>query len=162
MSLKLQLVLILSAVLSIGIALGAVVLWLHARGAMRSEMDTTLRSAKRLISAVRSQPGLVGLSPVGLTESLDRLRHVRVIRPDGGPLPPENTDVAGVPRWFSRLIAPDTEGFESIDLTVGDLTGGGAHEQVVLQADYFSATKLAWLLAHLPGARRRAERGELC
>jgi glycerol kinase len=27
---------------------------------------------------------------------------------------------------------------------------------------YFSATKLAWLLDHVPGARPRAERGELC
>ena len=27
---------------------------------------------------------------------------------------------------------------------------------------YFSATKLAWVLAHVPGAHRRAERGELC
>jgi len=27
---------------------------------------------------------------------------------------------------------------------------------------YFSATKLAWLLDHLPGARARAEKGELC
>jgi glycerol kinase len=27
---------------------------------------------------------------------------------------------------------------------------------------YFSATKLAWLLEHVPGARARAERGELC
>ncbi|MES3023027.1 MAG: glycerol kinase GlpK [Pseudomonadota bacterium] len=27
---------------------------------------------------------------------------------------------------------------------------------------YFSATKLAWLLNHVPGARERAERGELC
>lgn len=27
---------------------------------------------------------------------------------------------------------------------------------------YFSATKLAWLLDHVPGARTRAERGELC
>ena len=27
---------------------------------------------------------------------------------------------------------------------------------------YFSATKLAWLLDQIPGARRRAERGELC
>src|SRR4029453_9194055 len=26
---------------------------------------------------------------------------------------------------------------------------------------YFSGTKLAWLLEHVPGARRRAERGEL-
>ena len=144
MSLKIRLVLILSVVLSIGIALGAVVLWLHARAAMRSEMDSTLRSAERLISAVRSQPDLAGLSPEGLTESLDRLRHVRVIRPDGDPLPPENTDVAGVPRWFFRLIAPDTEGFESIDLTVGDLTGGGAHEQVVLQADPSDEIREVW------------------
>src|SRR5262245_19669038 len=27
---------------------------------------------------------------------------------------------------------------------------------------YFSATKLAWLLDHLPGARERAARGEIC
>ncbi|TFW18481.1 glycerol kinase GlpK [Massilia arenosa] len=27
---------------------------------------------------------------------------------------------------------------------------------------YFSATKLAWLLEHVPGARARAEKGELC
>ncbi|MCI0436564.1 MAG: hypothetical protein L0271_23445 [Gemmatimonadetes bacterium] len=120
----------MSAVLSIGITLGAVVLWLHARAAMRSEMDTTLRSAEHLISAVRSQPGLASLSSVGLTESLDRLRHVRVIRLDGGPIPPQDTDVARVPRWFSRIMAPDLAGFEPIELTVG-----GAHEQVILQAD---------------------------
>jgi len=27
---------------------------------------------------------------------------------------------------------------------------------------YFSATKISWLLDHIPGARRRAERGDLC
>jgi glycerol kinase len=27
---------------------------------------------------------------------------------------------------------------------------------------YFSATKIAWLLDHVPGARKRAEKGELC
>ncbi len=32
---------------------------------------------------------------------------------------------------------------------------------LVLDA-YFSATKLSWLLDHIPGARRRAEAGELC
>ncbi|MGH8606271.1 MAG: hypothetical protein ACREX9_02260, partial [Gammaproteobacteria bacterium] len=137
MSLKIRLVLILSAVLSIGIAVGGVFLWLHARAAMRSEIDTALRSAERLISALRSQPGLAGLSPAGLTESLDRLRHVRVVRPDAGPLPPQDAD--GVPRWFSRLIAPDTEGFEPIDLTVG-----GAHEQVILQADPGDEIREVW------------------
>ena len=139
MSLKIRLVLILSAVLSIGIALGAAVLLLHARAAMRSEMDTALRSAERLVSAVRSQPGLAGLSPGSLMESLDPLRHVRVLRPEAGPLPPENTDVAGVPRWFSRLMTPDTEGFEPIDLTVG-----GAHDQVILQADPSDEIREVW------------------
>ena len=139
MSLKIRLVLILSAVLSLGIAFSAVALWLHARAAMRSEMDTTLQSAERLISALRSQPGLAGLSPAGLTEALDRLRHVRVVRPDAGPLPPENTDVAGVPRWFSRLIAPDTADLEPIDLGVG-----GARERVILQADPGDEIREVW------------------
>ena len=36
-------------------------------------------------------------------------------------------------------------------------------ERTGLLADpYFSATKLAWLLDHVPGARAQAERGELC
>ena len=139
MSLKIRLVLIVSAVLSIGIALGATVLWLHARAAMRSEMDTALRSAERLISAVRLAPGLARLRPEDLTESLDRLRHVRVIRPGAGPLPPRPTDVAGVPRWFSRLMAPDTEGFEHIEITLD-----GPHEQVILQADPSDEIREVW------------------
>jgi len=138
-SLKIRLVLIVSAVLSIGIALGATVLWLHARAAMRSEMDTALRSAERLISAVRLAPGLARLRPEDLTESLDRLRHVRVIRPGAGPLPPRPTDVAGVPRWFSRLMAPDTEGFEHIEITLD-----GPHEQVILQADPSDEIREVW------------------
>jgi nitrate/nitrite-specific signal transduction histidine kinase len=44
----------------------------------------------------------------------------------------------------SRLIAPDTEGLESIDLTVGDLTGGGAHERVILQADPSDEIREVW------------------
>ncbi|MGQ0595449.1 MAG: histidine kinase [Gammaproteobacteria bacterium] len=92
-----------------------------------------------MISAVRSQPGLAGLSPEGLTESLDRLRHVRVVRSEAGPLPPLDTDVAGVPRWFSRLIAPDTASFEPISLTVG-----GTHEQVILQGDPSDEIREVW------------------
>ncbi len=44
----------------------------------------------------------------------------------------------------------------------------GGHEALVrertglLLDPYFSATKLAWLLDHVPGARDRAARGELC
>lgn len=47
-----------------------------------------------------------------------------------------------------------------------ELRAGGAEELVRARTGlqlqpYFSATKLAWLLDHVPGARRRAERGEL-
>ena len=41
-----------------------------------------------------------------------------------------------------------------VEATVNARTG-------LLLDPYFSATKLAWLLDHVPGARRRAERGEL-
>jgi glycerol kinase len=37
------------------------------------------------------------------------------------------------------------------------------HDNTGLELDaYFSATKLAWLLEHVPGAREKAERGSLC
>lgn len=37
------------------------------------------------------------------------------------------------------------------------------HEKTGLLPDpYFSATKIEWILDHVPGARERAERGELC
>ena len=48
----------------------------------------------------------------------------------------------------------------------GKLTAGGAASLVqsrtgLLVDPYFSATKVAWILDHVPGARARAERGEL-
>ncbi|MGH8587147.1 MAG: HAMP domain-containing protein, partial [Gammaproteobacteria bacterium] len=131
MSLKIRLVLILSAVLSIGIAVGGVFLWLHAGAAMRSEIDTPPRSADCLIMAVRSQPDLPGLSLAGLTESLDRQRHIRVVRPDAGPLPPEDTDVTGVPRWFPAHRP-------------GHGGPWGAQERVILQADPSDEIREVW------------------
>ncbi len=52
------------------------------------------------------------------------------------------------------------------DLCAG-LRDAGATEMVqgktgLLIDSYFSATKIAWILDHVPGARARAERGELC
>jgi glycerol kinase len=48
-----------------------------------------------------------------------------------------------------------------------ELRAAGHEEEVasrtgLLLDPYFSGTKLAWLLDHVPGARARAERGELC
>jgi len=58
--------------------------------------------------------------------------------------------------WQDRRTAPMCEELKSIgaESLVRERTG------LVLDP-YFSATKLAWLLDHIPGARARAERGEL-
>jgi glycerol kinase len=50
--------------------------------------------------------------------------------------------------------------------TCDRLKRGGAEDEVrartgLLLDPYFSATKIAWILDHVPGARQRAERGEL-
>jgi glycerol kinase len=58
--------------------------------------------------------------------------------------------------WQDRRTAPDCERLRA-----------AGHEPLVqrrtglLLDPYFSATKIAWLLDHVPGARARAERGEL-
>jgi glycerol kinase len=59
--------------------------------------------------------------------------------------------------WQCRRTAPVCEALKADPKTVArvrDKTG------LVIDA-YFSATKIAWLLDHVPGARARAERGEL-
>ncbi len=59
--------------------------------------------------------------------------------------------------WQDRRTVADCEALHA-----------GGHEAMVRQKTglvidpYFSATKLRWLLQHIPGARARAERGELC
>src|SRR5512134_3891972 len=58
--------------------------------------------------------------------------------------------------WQCRRTAPvcDRLRAEGLEPTVRERTG------LVLDA-YFSGTKIAWLLDHVPGARRKAEAGEL-
>ncbi len=58
--------------------------------------------------------------------------------------------------WQDRRTAPDCAALKQrgLEPMFRDKTG------LVLDA-YFSGTKLAWLLAHAPGARAAAERGEL-
>src|SRR5581483_5772995 len=59
--------------------------------------------------------------------------------------------------WQCRRTAPlcDRIRAEGFDKTIREKTG------LVTDA-YFSGTKIAWLLENIPGARVRAERGELC
>ena len=58
--------------------------------------------------------------------------------------------------WQDRRTAPACEALVARGLAplIGERTG------LVVDA-YFSGTKVAWLLDHIPGARQRAERGEL-
>ena len=58
--------------------------------------------------------------------------------------------------WQDRRTARDCERMRTagLEAEIAALTG-------LLLDPYFSGTKLAWLLDHVPGARARAERGEL-
>ncbi len=58
--------------------------------------------------------------------------------------------------WQDRRTAPDCDALRAAGLaeTIREKTG------LVIDA-YFSATKIRWLLDYIPGARVRAERGEL-
>ncbi len=58
--------------------------------------------------------------------------------------------------WQDRRTAAECERLRSggVEPMVTERTG-------LLLDPYFSATKAAWILDHVPGARRRAERGEL-
>ncbi|HYD29303.1 MAG TPA: glycerol kinase GlpK [Azospirillaceae bacterium] len=59
--------------------------------------------------------------------------------------------------WQDRRTAPRCHALarDGAEAMVSQRTG-------LLLDPYFSATKLAWLLEHVPGARMRAGRGELC
>ena len=59
--------------------------------------------------------------------------------------------------WQCRRTAPCCDGLKAQGLgeTIAEKTG-------LLIDAYFSASKIRWLLDNVPGARERAERGELC
>ena len=59
--------------------------------------------------------------------------------------------------WQCRRTAPFCDGLKAQGLgeTIAEQTG-------LLIDAYFSASKIRWLLDNVPGARERAERGELC
>ncbi len=59
--------------------------------------------------------------------------------------------------WQDRRTAPLCR-----DLQRDGAEAGIAAKTGLVIDPYFSATKLGWLLDHVPGARARAERGELC
>ncbi len=59
--------------------------------------------------------------------------------------------------WQDRRTAPLCE-----SLKAQGLLDTFRHKTGLVLDPYFSASKIAWLLAHVKGARRQAERGDLC
>lgn len=107
-------------------------------------LQSQLHAAKVAIAAA----GDVGIEAVGITNQ----RETVVVweRATGRAIHPAIV-------WQDRRTAPRLQ----------ELARLGHAERVLdrtgLPLDpYFSAAKIAWILDHVPGARRRAERGELC
>ncbi len=108
--------------------------------------ETQLAVAKRVMAEQRIEKQAI--AAIGITNQ----RETTVLwdRLSGEPLHPAIV-------WQDRRTAAICDELKARGLTdhVRQTTG------LVIDA-YFSATKLHWLLENIPGARQRAERGELC
>jgi len=133
-----------------------------------------VRMAQREHAQSYPQPGWVEHDPAGIWES--QLEVARSVLREAGA---QATDVAAIgianqrettvlwERATGRAVAPAIVWQDRRTAAACEkFAAGGAakivQEKTGLRLDpYFSATKLAWLLDHVPGARARAERGEL-
>ncbi len=106
---------------------------------------TQLRTAQRVIA--EAQIGLADIGAIGITNQ----RETAVVweRATGTP-------IANAIVWQDRRTASTCERLKADgkEALIRERTG-------LLLDPYFAATKVAWLLDHVPGARERAERGEL-
>ena len=107
--------------------------------------QTQLETARQAIKNARVEARHIAV--IGITNQ----RETTVVweRSTGRP-------IANAIVWQDRRTAPVTERLkrDGAEAHVSRITG------LVLDP-YFSATKIAWILDHVPGARARAEKGEL-
>jgi glycerol kinase len=119
-----------------------------APGLVEHDPEEILRSVIETGRAVIAEVGAVAIAAIGITNQ----RETTVVweRATGRPL-------ANAIVWQDRRTA---------DLCAelrDEGWGGHVAEATGLIIDpYFSATKLAWLLRHLPGLEARAKKGEVC
>ena len=117
-------------------------------GWVEHDPDEIWRAVREVCGAVVGEVGAANIVAIGITNQ----RETTVVwdRATGAPL--HNAIV-----WQDRRTAPLCEELER--------EGWGAHVTDVtglLIDPYFSATKLAWLLANVSGLREKAARGEVC
>jgi glycerol kinase len=107
--------------------------------------DSQRKTITEALRAARATPH--DIAAVGITNQ----RETTVLwdRATGEPVAPAIV-------WQDRRTAGDCERMRAagLETEIAALTG-------LLLDPYFSGTKLAWLFDHIPGARARAERGEL-
>jgi glycerol kinase len=106
---------------------------------------TMVAAARRALAEARVTGG--ELAAIGITNQ----RETAIVWERAGGRPVHRAIVWQCRRTAAACDALKARGLEPL---VRERTG------LVLDA-YFSGTKLGWLLDHVPGARRRAERGEL-
>ncbi|MBI4756568.1 MAG: glycerol kinase GlpK [Betaproteobacteria bacterium] len=145
-----------------------------SRAIVFNEEGSPLGEARRELRQIYPQPGWVEHDPLEIWEG--QLACARGALADAG-IHPADVGAIGITNqrettllWERATGRPLANAIVWQDRRTADLCdrlrAGGreaeVHARTGLVLDpYFSATKLAWLLDHLPGARARAQRGEL-
>lgn len=121
-----------------------------ADGWVEHDAEDIWRDVQSLMREAVAKAGLRGgdIAAIGITNQ----RETTVVWERAGGRPIHRAIV-----WQDRRTA------EICRQKLADGIGSVVQRKTGLLIDsYFSATKIAWLLDHVPGARARAEKGELC
>jgi glycerol kinase len=117
-------------------------------GWVEHDPEAILRSIEPVVARAMAEAGISGtdVAAIGITDQ----RETTILwdRATGRPLGPAIV-------WQDRRTAPECDRLRDRSAWISERTG------LVLDP-YFSATKIAWLLNAIPGARDRADRGEVC
>ncbi|MGH8543495.1 MAG: histidine kinase [Gammaproteobacteria bacterium] len=147
-SLKVRLVLMVTAIVMAAMVAGAALIVSHARDAMQAEIRATLQSVHALVSHTLPDPQVLSFAArqTVSAKALDGLRHVRVVPAGSTPHSGRQVldKVAGVPGWFVRLLAPEIGGLEPIVVAAG--TSGTAF---LVQADPTDEIREVWRDVHV-------------
>ena len=121
-----------------------------ADGWVEHDAEEIWRDVQSLMREAVAKAGLRGNDIAGIGITNQRETTVVWERDSGRPI-------------HRAIVWQDRRTAETCRQKVADGVGGIVQQKTGLLIDsYFSATKIAWLLDNVPGARSRAEKGELC
>jgi glycerol kinase len=121
-----------------------------ADGWVEHDAEEIWRDVQSLMREAVAKAGLRGSDIAGIGITNQRETTVVWERDSGRPI-------------HRAIVWQDRRTAETCRQKVADGLSNVVQQKTGLLIDsYFSATKIAWLLDHVPGARARAEKGELC